>query len=300
MTFNVRKSRFGLLAGLLAAAGTLTLAGQAQAQEAAEPIAVNNGSVSFGLGFDVVTQYFFRGYELEDSGFIMQPYVEAGTTLYEGEDAVNSIDLTIGSWNSWHSEETGAVGSGPSWWYESDIYAGLSFGLFDVLGVDVTYTGYFYPNGNFDDIHEISVGVSYDDSAYTEDMLGSALNPYIMFAFEVDNRNAGTDENAYMEIGVGPSWEIVQSADYPVTLSVPVAAGFSVDDYYADDNGDDEFFGFFSVGADVSTPLSAIPAEYGSWSAHAGVNLILKGDAALWDGSDDAAIWGSFGVAMEY
>lgn len=290
MTDAVKWVQSGLVAGCAALAG-LVAAPAAQAQDGP-----NSGAIGFELGADVVTQYFFRGYEQEDSGFIFQPYVNLGIDIYEGEDTLNSVGIYFGTWSSWHSEETGASGSGPAWWYEADLYAGVAVTMIDVLTVDVSYVGYFYPSGAATDIHELDILVGLDDSPWLNDF---AVSPYVLFAIEFDNQ-AG-DENAYVELGIEPSFALVDSAEMPIELSIPVAVGLSLDDYYTSAGGDDETWGFVSVGAILSAPLTFVPEDLGAWSASAGaVFMYLNDDVALNDGDDDWEVYGTFGLAMEY
>lgn len=288
---TIRKFAAKSTLAALAAVTTLGLGGVAQAQDAP----VNNGSVSFGAGFDVVSTYVFRGYELEDSGFIIQPYVEASVSLVDSDDY--TLDFYAGTWGSFHSEQTG-TGATNDAWYEQDIYAGFAVSM-GAVSLDLNYTGYFYPNGNFGEIQEFGVTLGYDDTGMFGDDL--SLAPYIFAAFEFDNDNGGT-ENSYLELGIEPAFVLVDSETSPVDLSIPVALGLSIDDYYADATGDEEEFGFLSIGAYVSTPLTMIPSEYGDWSIGAGVTLyLLNDDVVLTDGGDDDFnVTGSISISMSY
>ena len=280
------------------------LATSAFAQEGAD-MSPNQGALSFSAGADVVTTYVFRGIEQEDSGFIIQPYLEIGTNIFENEDY--SLDLTLGNWNSLHSEETGATtGTSPEWWYEADLYAFLSLSAFEDWTFDVGYVGYFSPADAFADIHEVDLSVAYDDSKLWEEYAGIdfALNPYFLVAIEFDDR--GGSDDTYGEFGVEPAFTLVESEDYPIDLSIPVTLGLSLDDYYTDSTGDNETFGYVSIGAMFSTELPFIPAEYGAWSASAGVTYYyLNEDAMLNDpmtatDGEDYNVVGSIGVSMDY
>jgi uncharacterized protein (TIGR02001 family) len=276
-----------LVAGLGAAAFSAT------AQE--EAPSLNNGAVSFALGADVPTKYIFRGYELEEDGLIVQPYAEASFALAEG------VDFYLGTWNSLHSEETGDTGTNELW-YESDFYAGVSLGMFDPFSVDISYVIYAYPNGNFGDYQELNIAVGFDDTGlYGDNDL--VLSPYALVAFEFEtDDDFGDEDNIYLEVGAEYGMSLVESEDYPIDLTIPVTVGMSIDEFYVDDDGDNEFFGFVSVGANLGMPLTFIPSEYGAWSAGAGVTLFLLNDeAGLDDGeNDDYNLVGSIGIAMEY
>ncbi|MEM6854467.1 MAG: hypothetical protein AAF593_08670 [Planctomycetota bacterium] len=278
-----------LVGGLAAAALTTS----SVAQDA--PPAVNNGLLTWSAGADVVSTYIFRGFEQEDSGLIFQPYVEVGTPLGD-----TGVDLTIGTWNSIHSVGTGAVAGGPSRWYESDLYASLGYSINDQFAVSTTFTGFYYPNNSASSIEELAFQLDYDDSEALGDF---AFAPYAMIAFET--RDAGGTEDIYLEVGGEFSAFFIESEDLPVELSFPFALGFSVDDYYTDGGGDNEFFGFLKVGVAASMPLDFIPADYGVWSASAGIDLFFVNDEALGgqsllDDGDEFEIVGLVGVSMEY
>ena len=289
----------------LAAAGMTFAATPGFAQEEAAMAEPNQGAITFDAGADIVTQYIFRGIEQEDSGFIFQPYIELSTNVFETEDM--SLDFYGGNWNSWHSEETGTDADGtssPEWWYESDLYAFLSFSAFDWWTFEAGYVGYFYPSGTADDIHEFNFSVAFDDSWLWEEYAGFefALKPYFLLATEFDDRGGSND--TYGEFGIEPSYTVIESEDYPVTLSMPVTLGLSLNDYYLDDTGDDETFGYVSVGFMAGTELSFIPAEYGAWSASAGYTIYFLNDDIVTplinDTQEDIEHVGSLSVSMSY
>lgn len=285
MTKESKLAGLCLVGGLAAAALTTS----SVAQDA--PPAVNTGQLTFSAGADVVSTYVFRGIEQEDSGLIIQPWVEVGAPLGD-----TGLDLTIGTWQSIHSEGTGAAGNGPSRWYESDLYAGLGYSINDQFNVSATFTGFYSPSGAFADIEEIAFGVDYDDSEIFGDY---AFSPYALIAFET--RDAGGSEDIYLELGGAFSAFFIESEDLPVELSFPFALGFSIDDYYTDDTGDNEAFGYLRIGAAASMPLDFIPADYGVWSASAGVDLyFVNDDANLLDDGDDFELVGLLGVSLEY
>jgi hypothetical protein len=306
--------RFSNVALTLTLATALWLsASPAFAQEDGAP-AINSGSVSLSLGFDVTTQYMFRGIFQEDQGLIIQPWGEVGFNLHEADSGITSVDLTIGIWNSFHSGPSGnGAGAGgvhgPGAWYEADLYAGVGLTFSDVVEVSVTYVSLSSPDpaGNMF-AEEILLGVALDDSASWGDGF-DGLQPYIMFAFEIDGASDGVGNggDVYFEFGIEPSFEVLQSETLPVTLSVPVTVGLSLDDYYefdqdGDGDTDDDTFGYIDVGFVLGMPAWFIPSDYGDWSMAMGVHLIFLGDATEAGNSatDDSEIIGTFGLSMEY
>lgn len=284
MTLDKKMTGFGLV-GLAATALTVP----SFAQDA--PPAVNNGLLGFEAGAEIVSTYMFRGIEQEDSGLIVQPFVEVTAPLSD-----TGIDLTLGTWHSVHDNGTGATGSGPSNWYEADLYASLGYDINDEFSVSGTFTGYYSPSGAFADIEEIAFELGYDDEAY----LGEYnVQPYVLIAFET--RDAGGTEDIYLELGGEMGAPFIESEDLPVELTFPFALGFSIDDYYTDGTGDNEAWGFIMIGAAASMPLDMIPSDYGTWTASAGLDIyFVNDDAGLLDDGDDFEVVGKVGVGVEY
>lgn len=256
---------------------TALLVGVASVSVASAQDAGNNGAVSVSAGIDFSNAYYFRGIIQETEGFIAQPFLEAGISLFEGDGGVQSVSVTSGLWNSLHSGPSGSDGPGdPAMWYETDYYASLGFGFAEGWSADLTYTAYMSPNGTFGTVKELSTGVAYEDEF--------GLAPYATLAFELDGQaDGGLNEGTYLELGVGPGLAI---PDSPVGLSFPVTIGLSLSDYYETSDSSDAF-GFFQVGVVAGLPLPAAP-EYGSWELSLGINFIAFGDALKQiNGADD-------------
>ncbi len=304
----------GLLAPALAAADTVespeiavpadeVIVDQKAACECDE--SPNQGRLSLGAGLDVPTAYFFRGILQERDGGILQPYAELTIDLWEN-DAGQSLSLVGGIWNSVHTNKTGATSS-PSNWYESDVYAGLSLGLSDFLSSDLTYIAYTSPNGAFSTVQELDLGLSIDDSAWLPEHFSTS--PYMTWAFEIDRAAFGASdkEGIYLELGAEPSYEFGSETAYPVTLSVPLALGLSVSNYFdvvdevTGQKVSSDTFGFFDAGIGLSVPLAFVDPKLGSWSVSAAFHgLSLSGDLADANRGDGFFPWGTLGIAMEY
>ncbi len=253
----------------------------------------NTGGLTLTGGVDYTTAYFFRGYNQEDTGLIIQPYATVTAGLVANDNfALNGY---VGIWNSFHEEKTLFAGTGPSTWYESDLFGGLDF-VFGKFTLGTVYTFYTYPNGAFNTIQEIGFKVAYDDTDFMEGKF-VALKPYAAIYFETADGN-GT-EDTYLELGITPSFALGESG---VTLAVPVVVGMSIDDYYFDDSGDDELLGYGSIGLFASLPLSD-NGKFGTWTLTGGVQYIqLFADSAELanDGGDDNEILGKVGVSFAY
>lgn len=288
----------------LAVAGLVSAPATVSAQESPTP--VNTGRVSWNLGADAVTEYWFRGIAQENQGIILQPYFDVTFGLISEGNI--TLDAYAGTWNSVHTDNPTSDGE-DDFWYESDIFAGIAIGLPHNFSLDLSYVNYYSPAYGSNFAEEIDIRVGYDDTNLMEDLgMPFILNPHALIAFEINNgRDAGSDKGTYLELGVAPQFTLTESLDYPLTLTVPVTAGFSVDDYYEDADGDDETFGFLDIGAVVSTPLPFIPSDYGTWTASAGLHYIMLGDStedlgrdfAVTSGDSDS-IYATFGVHMSY
>lgn len=289
------------IVAVLAIAIGLTTTSAIHAQDDAGP---NQGKVSFSAGLDITSAYFFRGIIQEDQGLITQTWLDATFNLSD------TLDLTIGIWNSMHDAQTAASanGTGPDWWYEADLYLGLSQAVSENCSVGLTYTAYTSPNDAFGTVHELAVNGSHDDSgAWGGSFLeGSGLQPSVTIAFELDGQADGaSNEGIYLEIGIEPSFTLIDNQDQPVTLAIPVTVGLSLGDYYEDPasptGSDDSTFGYLDIGAVLSTPLN-IPADYGQWEASLGLHYLFLSEStenANANGNDSEFIL-SLGISMGY
>ena len=257
----------------------------------------NNGKLSFSIGSDITTAYYFRGIVQETDGFIVQPYGEVGVTLFEGNGVITSVKATGGIWNSVHSEQTGASGDGADNWYEADLYGGASVGLFEKLDMGVAYIAYTSPNDAFATVQEVDFSFGFDDS----DLLGPlALSPSATLAVETQNTAFGENEGVYLELGVEPGLTLGEGRSYPVSLSLPLTLGLGPDDYY-EARGREDTFGYFDGGIVAAIPLALIPEEYGAWKASAGVHFLALGDnLASANNNDSFEAIGTWGLSFSY
>lgn len=246
-----------------------------EAEPEPEAPAINKGRASFTIGNDFTTAYFFRGILQERNGFIYEPYAEVGLNLYKGDGIINSVDAGMGLWFSFQTAKTFASDTGPSNFYELDLYPSLKVGWQGGIETSVTYLWYTSPNGAFDTIQEVDLGLAYDDS----ELLGPfAFGPTATFAFETGNSVLGTTKGGYVEFAGAPGIELSLPGDdahnYPVTTTFPLAVGLSLYDYFADGQHN-QTFGFFSFGLNMGIPLAFIPPEYGGVTIGAGINVYV-------------------------
>jgi hypothetical protein len=260
--------------------------------------APNTGRLSISGGVDFTTAYFFRGILQERDGFIIEPYAELGINLHKDEGSFSSLSLIGGTWSSLHSEETNHQASSLSAYYEQDWYGGLQLGLFDNRIVSrAFYIAYTSPSDAFKTVQEVDLSATLDDSPW----LGAfAMKPSLLFGFETENTAFGPERGQYMEIGVNPGYNIVDSGPVPVTVSFPNKVGLSLDDYYEVSESSEDFFGYYSGGVKVTVPLGFIPEEYGAWSASGGVQFMVLGNHTGDLNGEDFWTVGTWGVSMSY
>lgn len=275
---------------------------QSQA-DPAQPQPLNQGSVSLSAGVDFTNAYFFRGLFQEDQGFICQPWIEANFNLIE------KLDLSFGIWNSFHDAKTLATANalGPDWWYESDLYVGLTFTALPNTSLGLTYTAYTSPSDAFATIQEFSFSASYDDAPLWEKTpLKSGLQPSISIAVELDGQaDGGSNEGVFLALAISPSIPLIESGDYPLTLNIPLTVGFSLGDYYEDINSpgkdDDSTFGYLDVGLILSMPLAFIPPTHGAWEVSlAGHYLLLTESTESYNNNEGDEFLATLSIGMSY
>lgn len=263
-------------------AQALTLSSVAPATQLQEEAAVPSRISGF-FGTTVTNAYVSRWVLLENQGVMVQPYAEIDFSLFdEKEGFVKSSYLFAGVWSSLHTHKEGAV-SDPRGWYEFDWYVGVAAGLGGGFTANVQYVEFISPSNAFGTAKNIIVNVGFDDSEY----LGKfALKPYVQLLWELDGKaGTGTDEGVYLELGVNPGVTLGEEGTYPLTLSLPIAAGFSLGNFYNDAGGNENRFGGFRVGVAAGVPLAFMNGQgYGEWS--------MSGNLTYWffgEGTEDAA-----------
>jgi hypothetical protein len=238
------------------AMAAVTLAAPASPAAAQDPDPATTGTrpVSVTVGADIPTDYYFRGYIQEAEGFIIQPYVDVGINLSE------IVSVHVGWWNSAHSSDTTGT------LYESDPWASVNVAA-GSWSASALYTLYTYPSDLFEEIHELAFTLSH----------ASVLAPSITIATEVKNENLDDAGNTYLQLGIAPAIPV----EGPVSLSVPVAVGLSLKDYYtsldAELEPQNEVFGYARAGVAASV---ALPRGF---EVHAGFDLLFLRDELQWD-----------------
>lgn len=243
---------------------------------------VKESCITGDIGVAMVSQYVTRGVVLENQGAIIQPFSDLYFKLYENDGFINKLSLNLGVWSSLHSRHTdagavsGAATSSTRYWYEFDWTVGLA----TTFAKNWTFTPSFYaflsPNDGFSTFYGLNLNLAYNDS----DLWGGkfALNPSVTVLFELENKaGTGADEGVYYEASLNPTFPVG-----PITVAIPLKAGFGSNDFYGSLGGDgavhNEAFGYFSAGVTLSTPLKFIPECLGTWTVNANATFYYLGD----------------------
>jgi hypothetical protein len=240
----------------------------------------NTGPITLSGTMDASNAYLFRGIPQDDTGLIMWPAIDVGLALS------SRVTVNVGTWNSLHTGMAGLDGPSGKLWYESDFYTTFGLALGGGFAVGATYTAYTSPNNGFASVKELSFRLATD---------AHGTKPYALVAFELQGQaDGGRTKGKYLEIGAAPGFGASGAA-----IAVPVKIGLSLDGYYEGQLGD-ERFGFFSVGANVTVPISSATSRFGSWNVHGGAEYIRLGDGnALRLGDNNKTVF-SAGIGFSY
>jgi len=270
------------VAAMVCATGLL-LNGPVAAQTSGDP---NPGAITLTGSMDVSNAYLFRGIPQDDTGLILWPAADLGLMLKSGSGTVRSITVNVGMWNSLHTGITGADGPNGKLWYESDFWTSVGVGFAGGVRVAATYTAYTSPNGAFPSVKELSFKAS-------AGVRGT--NPYALVAFELEGQaDGGAVEGRYLELGAAPHLGLSG-----LTVAVPVKVGLSLDGYYEGLRGD-ERFGFFSVGGNVTVPISNERSRFGRWNLHGGADYVRLGDSNALRLGENSKVIISAGIGLSY
>jgi hypothetical protein len=249
----------------------------------------------FTGGVDFRDQYFFRGYNYVSSGFIAQPYVQLGYTIFRDENL--ALTPHGGAWFDF-TENQGP--NPPTHFSEFRGNGGLAVQTGN-LALDFQYVQYRSPSDAFQGtVHEVGVDLYYDDgAAWRNDRCPvSGLNPSFSLYYELkDERD--NDYNTFVGLGLEPALRPVDVATIPVTVSFPLTLGGSYDGYYKDSDGHNANFGYWEAGVRVALPLGR--GAYGMrWSLDAEVDYVrlLADSAEAANGNDNDDIVFRLGLAF--
>ncbi len=204
-------------------------------------------------------------------------------------DVLGPVDLFMGTWWDVNDNVDSAIGGQLQ---EVDVWFGASVDV-DRFSLAVLYQDWIY-GGDVEKILDFTIG--FDDSDLLFD--GFAFNPYVTVHNRLELGAAAGDEGTVIVVGIAPSFTLIDSETYPVTLTIPVASGFFLEDDFH--GGTEDGFGYVSVGASLSVPLSFIPETYGAWELHGGVTYYHTDDDVIPNNPDEDFVTGNVGVSVSF
>lgn len=278
---------------------TALLAGaQAPSQPNAQPRVQADTLLTTRFTIDTTTTYFHRGIHQESSELILQPGLSVG-----GEITRRS-SFRVGTWNSLHEGSTsGARGPGGArasggngLWYESDFYVGGDFELSRELTQSSDYRVLSSPNGSFANTQEFGFTIHFDDSEATRNGRMKGHAPPLTLVTELSGgRDAGSDRGTYFEIGIEPEYQLTRK----LTITAPVILGMSLGNYYENARGNDDTFGFLSVGRRGTLPPSN--SRRYPWQLTGGIEILtLGGSTKALNAGDDLQFLASLGRSLSW
>jgi hypothetical protein len=262
----------------------------------AQPCAASrlSADISFSASLDLASEYFYRGILQEDQGLIVQP---AASVTFAVAESKWKPTISAGIWNSLHSNSTNASPTtGHPSWYELDTWVALSLSPLNRLRFEATWTSYSSPSHAFATVDEIALDAYFDDSNMW-DGVPFAFNPYLSLAVELDGTAFGTDEGAYLELGVVPTMAFENDQ---IIIKAPARVGVSLNRYYESAAHGNQGFGFVSVGLAAESPWIGDTA-FGSVTLKASVEAMALGPSlSALNSGRDFTIGLMVGVALSF
>jgi hypothetical protein len=227
-----------------------------------------------------------RGMVLEDQGLVSQGLLGVNFEI------LDNVTLITGIWTDIHSNSdgpgpnasvagAGTPGTNLDEFYEFDWWMGASIEL-DKLNFTAYYEEFLNPSDDFVamtagfESRHIQTVISYDGLG--DDLIESVkMNAYLRLLFELDGSVGPTaSDGVYIELGIAPSFTLIDNPNTPVTLAVPLIVGMGADNFYEGN----ETVGYTSFGVKASMPIKAL-AQWGNWTVTTGVNAVIGRDDAV-------------------
>lgn len=273
---KAKVSRFHTLAKLSAlAAGVCGVATAGITEPAPIAPAPAESVMSGVLSFDFNSHFISYGADVWKDGSSLDEW--AFNPLLELTWALpGNFSASLGAWADVNSKGTASSFGGSL--QELDVWAGLAY-TYEKLTVGVTYQNWIYGGGT-EDILDIKF--SYD----------TFLSPSLTIHNRLDEGASGGDTGTVLVLGLSHDVEAG-----PVTFSFPFNIAYFVEDGF---HGGDDGFGYCSLGASASIPISFIGEMYGSWSLNAGLTYYITSDDVIPGNPDEDFLTAMVGVKCEF
>jgi hypothetical protein len=233
-----------------------------------------------------------RGLVVENAGLVFQPII--GLIFTTGDlGPLKDTAIVTGIWTSFNTAQGDPkVGC----WNEVDYFATFSGKVGD-FSFAATFSPWFFPQATIakpDTEYTADLKVTYNDH-WIE---GWSINPYTDLFWSIGGSsnvvlgdNGGT---GYVELGVVPTKTVTFSGT-PLTFTFPTYFSVGPKGYWDSDHHGGDNFGLFSISANLSMPINAIPVQYGHWHFDAGVTYDYLINDALLEAGDTGTGAGNVG-----
>jgi len=231
----------------------------------------NSHFISYGL--DV----WADGSSLSNYGF--NPSLELAWKLPGGFTA------TLGTWWDVNAKPAGlapGVAESPIGGkiQEIDVWVGLAYNIGDFTA-KVTYQNWFYASETEE---VLDLALSYD----------TFLSPSLTIHQRLDEGGSGGQTGTIAVLGLSHSIEAG-----PVTFSFPFnVAYFFQDDFHP--GSTDKGFGYGSIAATASMPLSFISDAYGDWSIHGGLTYYVTSSDVVANARKNDFLTANVGITVAF
>lgn len=290
--------------GAMAVAAVLSFTPtQLMADDAPPPSRINE-LINLEFASEYVTP---RGMMVHNQGLTFQPLFLTLVNLYKGSNFINDITFDGGCWNDFSSagvSVNGPYGSHPKTdWTEIDPIAGISLGFAKHFTLSVGYTAFAEQILNIGTSQHLETKLAFDDSSY---LVAYALHPYFSWWQELQGKATDADlpltlfkegvpgvpapragashpapnSSFYFDLGIDPSYTFKNTLG-GLKLEAPCRVMLPDDRFYGDYYASSSTVGIWQVGLKGTVPMNFMPAGYGHWSFHAGVNFMYFEDDNL-------------------
>ncbi|MGN6627806.1 MAG: hypothetical protein ACTHLN_14405 [Tepidisphaeraceae bacterium] len=217
--------------------------------------------ISFSGGFDFSSHFVSFGGDVWGGGYDASPFSPKSVMFAHGTVTANLTDAAavfVNVWSDLNDNVHSPIG-GPI--QEIDLNVGATYTLGNFT-FGATYA-YWQFGGGAEKAIEGSITYADKDTFFT----GFSINPSVLAHYRFDTEGDLNEHNAcVIQFGINPTYTFFTDSQYPLTVSVPMQAGYFTDPYQG---GKGAGFGYLDTGVSATVPLAFIPAEYGAWSASA-------------------------------
>ena len=248
-------------------------------------------AMSFSGGVDFQSHFISYGLDVWGGGDDPSPFSDDSTIFsYAQVDAAITEDFGIffNIWGDLNDNVESNIGGAIQ---EIDLTAGATYQIDDRFGTSVSIGHWAYAS---DVEYVLDLGVSFDDAGlYGES--GFYLSPSVLLHYRFDG-NGGQEEALAVVVGLSPGLSVDVDDDLAVDISFPVNVAFFGDEFQGGDSG----FGYVSVSASFSVPLTFVAEKYGDWGAYAAATFYHTEEDAIPTNPESDFLTTSFGLSYGF